>query len=271
MNTFDPLPPSLVRFESQLEQAIRRRNRRPRHLAFRGAAVAAAVVIGVVVAQLPASEQPASAVERAAAALGAADGSVLHMVEVTTATRPEGSNETSRSETWQQTSPPYDERRITFLADGRPGREIGRTKGRPEVWNPLTNTLHTLAPDAVIPEASGPDGGVEQRLLDSMRALLASGRAHEDGVTTVDGRKGIRIVSDVDDRTLVVDAETYRPLEWTLTADDGTRSSTRIESYETLPPTAENLAFTNVRAQHPDAAVDATGTVSNETGAQPKR
>ncbi|MGH9279104.1 MAG: hypothetical protein ACRD12_13490, partial [Acidimicrobiales bacterium] len=187
-------------------------------------------------------------------ALAAPDGAILHVVTRT------GS---SRSESWQLQAPPYDQRVVTVGADGRPGRELGTKDGRPEVWNPLTNTVHVLATGAIAPPDRGEDVAGE-RLVEGMRDLLRSGQAHEDGRVTVDSREGIRIVSDVDSRVLVVDAGSYRPIEWTLTSDDGTVLTTRIEAYESLPATEANLGLLDVRAHHPDAAVVADGTVSND-------
>ena len=272
------LPPSLVRFEAELEEAVDRRRHRTRRAATRSVLVAGlAVVILAITAVGPGTDpRPASAVERAAAVLAAAtasaaDGSILHLVEATTTVRPDGSANTTRTETWQQTAAPWDWRRVVVQPANGGHREMGRTDGRPVVWNPLTDTVHTLAPDQVVAAPTGPDRDLDDRLVDGMRALLASGNAHEDGRPTVNGRPAIRITSDLDDRTLVVDAQTYQPLEWSLTGDDGTRITTRIESLEPLPDTAANRALTSVRAQHPSAAVDATGTVSNEPAGAPKR
>jgi hypothetical protein len=53
--------------------------------------------------------------------------------------------------------------------------------------------------------------------------------------------------------TLLVDADTYEPIEWSVVADDGTVETSRIQTYELLPTTEANLALTSVTAQHPDA------------------
>ena len=58
--------------------------------------------------------------------------------------------------------------------------------------------------------------------------------------------------------TLLVDAETHEPLEWTIVSDDGTRVTSRFETYELLPATPANLALLSLRAQRPDAPVQAT-------------
>jgi hypothetical protein len=99
------VPTRLVRFQAELESAIaRERARRPRRLAVRTtvvAAAAAAVTLGVLGA-LPGNEP--SVVERAAAALRAVDGTILHTVLVGTMTEPGGTSTAVRIETWQASS-----------------------------------------------------------------------------------------------------------------------------------------------------------------------
>jgi hypothetical protein len=286
------LPPSLVRFEAQLEDAIRAHSRRQserpfttdrehsrpttrsirrrRRTALRVAAVFAGVAAGVGAFAVWSSDQPpASAIDQAEAVLAPSDGSIVHVVHVTTNTRPDGTTEQSRSETWQQTVAPYNQREVSFGSDGSRGREIGQTNGQLEVWNPLTNTLSTTASPTPLSQA-GFDLGIGPRLLENMRNLLASGKAREAGPASVGGRSGIRIVAD-EGHSLVVDAQTYEPIQWTITSDDGIKSTTVIERYETLPASQENLAAVSVSAQHPDAPVDRNITFSNEAGAEPKR
>jgi outer membrane lipoprotein-sorting protein len=253
------LPPSLVRFEFQLEEAIRiERRRRPRRVAVRVTAVAAAAALGVAVANgLPGSnESPASAITRAEEVLTPSDDVILHVVTATTQTAPDGSIEELRTESWQRTTPPYDQRLVT---DGR-GRELSTVGGSPEVYNPLTNTIVTLAPGEEVPDRGAPQY-VDERVSDRMLDLLNSGEAHEDGRTTFDGRDAIRIASNDGRATLLVDAATFEPLEWSTVSDDGVRETTHFERYETLPVTDENLALLSVRAQHPDASIDPSGTV----------
>jgi hypothetical protein len=84
---------------------------RRRRLALRVAAVAgaaAAIALGAL-ETLPGGREPssASAIERAKAALGDADGRILHVVSRTTLAGPDGSTlRTERTETWELTSPP---------------------------------------------------------------------------------------------------------------------------------------------------------------------
>jgi hypothetical protein len=212
----------------------------------------------VVVVGGPFGESSASAVERAQAAVAGTDGEILHVVAATTLTGPGGVTDTSRSEMWQRNAAPYDHREIGFGAGGTRGRELGSAQGRPQYYDPSTDTLHTTSPDAPVFEPRGLNGEITgQGFVEKMRMLLKKGAAHEDGHVTVDGRDAIRIVADA--LTLVVDAETYQPIEWRLDGPAaGGRydsSTTRIETYEWLPDTPANRALVSVAAQHPGAEV----------------
>jgi hypothetical protein len=105
-------------------------------------------------------------------------------------------------------------------------------------------------------------------LLERMRAFLQSGDAQEDGRVSIDGRDAIRIVTE--DLTLVVDANSHEPIEWTTTLTETAgryeTSTTRIETYEWLPPTAANLALVDLDTQHPTAATVPSATISGVAG-----
>jgi hypothetical protein len=286
------LPPSLVRFESQLERAIQRqRARRRRQVALRLAAVGAAGVavwLGVL-SVLPGGGGP-SAVARAEAALSPSGGTILHTVVVTTRAHTDGSTVcfqptssltcTGTIETWQLNSPPYDQRYVQSVQDGL-GRELATADGLAQYYDARTNTIYTVAPDAGprAQQAAPPREGV-QRLLDNLRELLASGEAREDGRVEVDGRDAIRIVfrpRDGRDRalfggsTLVVDAATYEPIEFISISDDGWRITERFRTYALLPATEENMALLSLTEQHPDAAIDASVKLEGVTpGKEPE-
>jgi hypothetical protein len=100
-----------------------------------------------------------------------------------------------------------------------------------------------------------------ERLLDVMRSLLASGEAREDGRVTVDRRDAVRIVAPGWKTTLVVDAETFEPIEWSGVYDDGTRETNRFQTYERLSATEANLALLSLTAQHPGATFEPGITV----------
>jgi hypothetical protein len=247
---------------------------RRRRLTLRVAAVAgaaAAIALGAL-ETLPGGREPssASAIERAKAALGA-DGRILHVVSRTTLAGPNGATlRTERTETWELTSPPYDTRQVHSSQGVR--REIAFADGRPEIYDPRRNTISSLPPALDLPERGRDanarrelpmdpiDAGAE-RLRDGMLDLLRSGEAREDGRVTVGGREAIRIVAPADDTTLLVDARTYEPIEWSspvtgigTTPDTGVQT-TRFETYERLPVTESNLALLDLRAQHPGAKV----------------
>jgi hypothetical protein len=246
-----------------------------RRLAMRVAAVtgvAAAIALGTL-ETLPGGREPssASAIERAKAALGDADGRILHVVARTTLTGSDGATlRTERTETWELTSPPYDTRQVHYSQGVR--REIAFADGTPEIYDPRRNTISTLSPALDLPERGRDanarrslppeplDAGAE-RLRDGMLDLLRSGGAREDGHVTVQGREAIRIVAPTEGMTLLVDARTYEPIEWSspvtgigTTPDRGVQT-TRFETYERLPATESNLALLDLRAQHPGAKV----------------
>jgi hypothetical protein len=262
------LPPSLVVFGSQLEAAIGRTRRR-RRTGRRVAALTTAAAVGLVAVMvgLFGGATSASAVELAQAALTGSEGEILHVVAVTTTSGPDGVTATSQSELWQQSAAPYDEREVSVGRDGARGRELAVAQGRPQYYDPLTNTIHTTAPDVVMPKAELDDEITGRGLLERMRALVESGDAREDGHVTIDGRDAIRIVAE--DFTLVVDANSHEPIEWHATLTENGRvetSTTRIETYEWLPPTEANHALVNLSAQHPTAAIVPDATVSGVDG-----
>jgi hypothetical protein len=136
------LPPTLVRFESQLEQAIRReRSRRSRRrvlqVAVAGAA-AAAVALGVLSA-LPGDEP--SLVDRAAAAFAVHDDTILHFEIIGRQTNPDGSVVTWRSESWQERSAPFGRRTIETGPEGV-STETASVGSRTELYDARTNTIY---------------------------------------------------------------------------------------------------------------------------------
>jgi hypothetical protein len=243
------VPTRLVRFQAELESAIaRERARRPRRLAVRTtvvAAAAAAVTLGVLGA-LPGNEP--SVVERAAAALRAVDGTILHTVLVGTMTEPGGTSTAVRIETWQASSSPFDERQIT-VAGGR-RVEVASSDGVPQLYDAQTNTIYTstAAPEAAKPATAG----------DPYRAkilgLLDAGKLHEGGHAVVDGRDAIRLASEDGSVTLLVAPGTYEPIEWRV-GQNGQTAVARFPIYERLPATEAGTLF-DLRAQHAGATVD---------------
>jgi hypothetical protein len=269
------LPSSLVRFEHQLETAIRRtRGRQRRTVVLRGAisvAAVAAVALGVLGA-VPRTGP--SVVERAAAALRSTDGTILHTVLVGTLTGPDGPIDL-QIETWQASSPPHDQ--VQVITAGGRRFEVALVDGVGQLYDPVTNTIYTSPArlkDAQPVDkaratkwktggakagATGQDGGSIVAADDTYRAkilgLLESGKVHEDGRVTVEGRAAIRLVSDDGTVTLLVDADTYEPIEWRV-SEEGRTAVTLFPTYERLPATEANAALLSLRARHADATVD---------------
>jgi hypothetical protein len=269
------LPSSLVRFQDELETAIRRdRTRRRRRVVLRSAvsvAAVATVALGVLSA-VP--RTGASVVEHAAAALRSSDGTILYTVLVGTLTRADGSIDL-RIETWQASSPPHDQLQV-ITAGGR-RFEVALADGVAQLYDPQTNTIYTGPLQAKQAQqvdkaraskwksggartgASGKDKGTVVAADDSYRAkilgLLESGKVHEDGRVTVDGRAAIRLVSDDGNVTLLVDADSYEPIEWRV-HENGQTAVTSFPTYERLPATEANAALLSLTARHADATID---------------
>jgi hypothetical protein len=237
----------------------------PRKLVLRVAAAAsaaAAIALGVL-SVLP-GDGP-SAVARAAAALNPSGHTILHTVVLSTRTDPNGSISTGRDETWQQNASPYDQRSVQIGGNHR--REHATANGRPQYYDARTNTIYTVPPETELPPETPrpPEELVErlladtegvQRLLENMRNLLASGKAREDGRVTVERREAIRIAFSVSRTTLLVDADTYEPIEWDSIYNEGVRLTSRFQTYELLPATEANLALLSLSAQHPGATIE---------------
>ena len=270
------LPTSLVRFEEQLESAIRReRLRRRRGVVLRSAlavAAAAAVALGAL-GSLPRSGP--SVVERAAAALRVADGSILHTVLVGSFVPGPGQEATTvRIEGWEATSPPYAQ--LQVIRSGNRRLEIASVGGTVQLYDPVTNTIYTSSSQ---PKDSGSAAKVESekkaaavaaagsdvkatrgvasgdRYLAKILGLLDSGQVHEAGRVTVDGRPAIRLVSDDGSVTLLVAADGYEPLEWRV-SEDGRTAVTSFPTYEHLPADETTAGLLSLTARHPDATID---------------
>jgi hypothetical protein len=85
-------------------------------------------------------------------------------------------------------------------------------------------------------------------------ALLNSGGARVDGHKTIDGRETIEISSADGHTTYYVDPDSYDPVELD-TRGTGGGVALRFRTYESLPSEG-NTGLLDLRAQHPDAAVD---------------
>ena len=261
--SLDDVVPDWVRVveDAEPERAPRRSRPRTRKYALRAAllgAATAAVALGIL-AGLPGNGvlpgTGPSSVARAANALTSAEDEILHTVVVTTRKGARGDTDVWKTQTWQQTSPPFAARQVG-------GRELAQANGAVQFYDPRTNTIHTTPPGSVPASPTAFDESLRERMLD----LLHSGGAHEDGRLTVDGRDALRIVSSDGSFRLVVDASTFEPIEWTWVSKGGVSETSRFQTYEWLPSNEQNLALLSLTAQHPDARIREDATVSGSDG-----
>ena len=149
------LPPTLVRFEGELEQAIRRdlglrraRTMRRRVLRIAAAGAAAAAVALGVLSTLPGDEP--SLVDRAVAALAVDDDTILHFAMVGRQLNGDGTTATWRSESWQERWAPYERRSIEIGFDGIRAETHG-VGDVSQLYDARTNTIYTGMPEAQAP------------------------------------------------------------------------------------------------------------------------
>jgi hypothetical protein len=248
-----------------------------------GAAALTATVLGVFGALAGDKPETASAVERAAATIGAADDGILHVVTRATVTGPWGDVlSQERTEAWQLTSPPYDMRQVTY-SDGEASREFAVADGRDQIYEPRTHTISTLPSGVLLPAGSArpplpnsrrlladPAEAQPERLRAEILRLLQSGEARDEGRVEIDGRQAIKIAAPSMRMELLVDAQTYEPIEWSVpvtgigTSPDEGLLTTRFETYERLPANDANLTLLDLRAQHPGATVDQRITIDRD-------
>ena len=148
------LPPSLERFQSQLEAAARRdvkRSSRLRPTLIRatavGVTVAAAVavlsVVGVFGKNGPSLVDNAAAIDRAAAALAPHNDAILHIDMLGSQKNADGSVDTWSDESWQSGTKPYDRRQVETGTEGAGSRvETAMVDGRTQVYDPSTDTIY---------------------------------------------------------------------------------------------------------------------------------
>jgi hypothetical protein len=197
--------------------------------------------------------------------LNAPPGSIVHDVATYRQVGPDGSISAWREETWRQTSRPYARRELT-TREGAYGSRPATVGERPaRLYDPVTNTIYTNPPDggpAVGTPMPAADG---DPLRDQIVELLRSGDARALSRSTAGGRAVFRFEyentlpdGEAVEWTYVVDAETYQPIRITSSSPDGSRVTTRFETYEALDATEETRALVNLHAQHANAAVDRT-------------
>jgi len=178
------LPASLVRFQSELEEAIGRTSRaRRRALAFRlgtVAATAACLVLVLAAASLVTDRGP-SVVDRATAALTTTGNGILHIRLRGERTAPDGTVSTWESEGWRAMTEPFAQRQVEVRDRGRVEWAFDGTTQ--QVYDARTNTIYAftktelgehLGRPVAKPEAGAAD---DAKLSPSLRAKLAKKRA----------------------------------------------------------------------------------------------
>jgi hypothetical protein len=201
------LPASLIDYREALEDAVRRdlgRHRR-RGLALRWAVAAAAVAAAALGALGLVSRHGASAsvVDRAAAAIAASPGTILHVDMHGSQTNPDGSSITWRDESWQQQSAPHDGRQLQTAPDGSVV-ETATADGREEVYDPARNTIYVSAPESTATLAElnsydiepGPKPGTAILRMPG-RAAQAKGAHVTTAVITTKQAEGLKAGTEV--------------------------------------------------------------------------
>jgi hypothetical protein len=246
------LPRSLERYRRQLELAVaddlaRRRRRRLRLGAV--AVVLAAIVVvlnvlpgGAADRPLPAVE-PASAVERAAAALQRDRTTILHMHMVARQYEDGRPDIQWENEAWIGSG---GQRMIERAPDGRVV-ETEHVGGWDRLWDGR-RVLETRSPE---PESSySPDEKFRDEALQSLR----DGHARVARRLRRGGRDALKIVSDGGSATFIVDAHDYTPIEF-RTRGTGGGTVLRFVAYERFPVSAETRRLLSIAAQHDGAPV----------------
>ena len=245
------LPDSLLRYRDQLERAVTadlgRRRRRTRL----GAVALTLALIVVVVNVIPSggtdrplpAVAPASAVERAAAALASDPRTILHVHMLGRQydnTRPDIH---WQNESWVGAG---GYRMVETPPDG-PVAETEQAKGYDRLWDG-ERVLEAPAHDAEI--STSPEDKFRGEALQYLR----KGKARVTGQVRRDGRQALKIVAAGGSQTFIVDAHDYTPIEF-RTRGTGGGTVLRFVTYERLPVTDETRRLLSISAQHGDAPV----------------
>jgi hypothetical protein len=278
------LPESLLRFRTELEDAIRREleaqatarsngrgarllsavRRRPGRTT-----LALAAVVGTAAAALFVGspwKSPPGFLEQVQAAVTPRAGTVLHMKLVMTMDMVECKVTHPPLEMWVDLTPPHNWRSLdvkqTEICKAGTTVEIGgKTTSRQVLGFVPPNTLAIRRDFA---SGSDPDP------FGHLRQAIEDGTAHREGTAVLDGRTVERIRIDCDHAKFpgcgpiyaFVDPETFLPVR--TMAGPGLRPGPGasckapcffqdFETYEYLPGTPANRALADIRAQHPDA------------------
>jgi hypothetical protein len=254
MDRMSTPPGSLDRYRRQLERAIGRdleRRRRRRRLRLGTLAAATAAVV-VVLNLLPSGDgpsgrlgtvAPATAVERAAAALQPRAKTILHVHMV--GRQFEDGRDDIRWEDERWTAPGA-VRNVQRSPEGWV-TETEHAKGFDRVWD--ARGKRVLEVRSQQPDSSY---GQEEKFRDEALATLRSGQAEVAGHERVSGRDALKIVVQGGAQTYLVDARDYTPIEL-RTRGTGGGTVLRFVAYERLPLTDATRETLSIAAQHPGA------------------
>jgi hypothetical protein len=245
------LPDSLLRYRHQLERAAAADAARRRRRTRLGAVAALLGLIVVVVNVIPSggsdrrlpSVAPASAIERAAAALESDRRTILHV-------RMEGRqyDETRPDIRWVNESwvGAGGYRMVETPPEG-PVAETEQAKGFDRIWDG-ERVLETPTADDEL--STSPEDKFRGEALQYLR----EGKARVTGQVRRDGRQALRIVAAGGSQRFIVDAHDYTPIEF-RTRGTGGGTVLRFVTYERLPVTAATRKLLSISAQHGDAPV----------------
>jgi uncharacterized membrane protein len=245
------LPESLLRYRHQLERAVTgdigRRRRRTRLGALAVVLVLIVVVVNVIPGggtdrRLPAVA-PASAVERAAAALTHDDRTILHVRMLGRQYDKTMPDIRWSNESWVGAG---GYRMVETPPDG-PVAETEQAKGFDRIWDG-DRVLEAPAADEEI--STSPEDKFRGEALQYLR----DGKARVTGKVRRGGRAALRIVAAGGSQTFIVDAHDYTPIEF-RTRGTGGGTVLRFVTYERLPVTDETRKLLSISAQHGDAPV----------------
>jgi hypothetical protein len=245
-----------------------RRARRRRRSALRVAVLAGAVAAAVFVVANVASTGNGSAVSPAQAqtilrhvraALLFPPHAIYEEETVNTGTARDGATHTSGWHEWLSTSPPYNTRSIQF-ANGKVLWEQAFVNGRPDLYDPATNTIY-LAPGA----ASAPvgckrcsgDSPQSTSALSEVQDLLTQSKVTINRNAVLDGKPAIELTSDRGRFSYWISPSTYQPLQ---SVDRFFPGITRFPIVRVLTGSAASPRLLSLQVQHPGATVDHSST-----------
>ena len=304
------LPPELERFGAELQHAVTRNaaRSRGRRRIVTGAALAglAALAVFAGIALFggsggggPATVATASALDKAAAALHAPPGAILHVHMIATQDNGDGTTVSWQDESWQSPSPPYQRRQIEQASD-TPRTDSGVVDGKDALYDAKTNTIYvsgqsttgngsaapapsgsptadpaggdaaggdTVSPDAVVTIS----GSSVKDILIKVKALAADGRLTVAQIKTIEvalaGLKA-KTAATASRFTVVVNGKSGRvELKWQTAGGGSGNSLTAIGNGSSADGVAgSSTASSTGRTPAADAGATDAGATDASSG-----